>query len=117
MPAARDDDNGSGSVWVLALMLSLALVAVAASAAAAGLALHARAAAAADLAALAAADRLQRNGTSGDACGAAQRIATENRATLDSCVVHGQIAVVAVSCRWPSLRPLIARATARAGPV
>lgn len=71
-----------------------------------------RAAGAADAAALAAADTVT-GAITGDACVRAGEAAVANGAVVESCVVSGAIATVAVSV---SRGPLTATARARAGP-
>jgi secretion/DNA translocation related TadE-like protein len=106
-------DDGSGTVWVLALVVLLASSAVAVTLLLGVVAAHRRAVAAADLAALAAAGRLDRSPWA--ACQAAAAVVRANRAGLAGCDVQGWSVVV--SARVDPVLPLLppVEATARAG--
>lgn len=109
-------DRGSAGILVLALAFVVALVgALAASVGAVAVARH-RAASAADLAALAAADRVLQGPSV--ACAAAGVAARAVSARLDSCRLEGDVADVVVAVRpagavgsWG-----VARSHSRAGP-
>lgn len=109
-------DRGSGTVLVLCLAAVLtATTAVLVALGAAAVTRH-RAASAADLAALAAADRVLEG--EAVACAAAERTLTGLGAAVTSCRVDGDRATVVVSVRpgGPLGRLGAARAVARAGP-
>jgi secretion/DNA translocation related TadE-like protein len=106
-------DHGSGSVWVLVLATVLASSAVTVALLLGVVTAHRRAVAAADLAALAAAERLRESPWA--ACQAAAVVVQANRAGLTRCVVQGSSVVVAarVDPALPLLPPV--EASARAG--
>ena len=111
----RHLERGSGTVYAalaLVVMTACALVVMSFTAAAAA---HHRAASAADLAALAAAQSLQRGG---DSCADAALIAHRNGATLTSCRVEAEDVIVEVSVDGPTAfgRRWTLDAAARAGP-
>jgi len=116
LTSETDVDSGSGTIWVLCALFVLAAVSAGILAVAVAGTQHARAAAAADLAALAAADTLQRRGSVRQACASADRIGGLNGAVLERCVVTGEVVDVAVTGGLVPLIGLPARATARAGP-
>ena len=108
-------DHGSGTIYAaiaVVMMTAFALAVLTFSAAAAA---HHRAASAADLAALAAAQSLQRGG---DGCAEAARIATRNGAALTGCRISGEDVTVEVSVDGPTAfgRRWTLDAAARAGP-
>jgi len=112
-------EAGSATVWVLALAAVLGLLAVAVGLIAGVSAARNRAAAAADLAALAAARRLQTD--PGDACRSAAAVAVANGASLVACrSPDGVVVDVAVEtgAALPGWLPRLgaARVSARAGP-
>lgn len=74
-----------------------------------------RARLAADLAAIAAAARLQETADPGGACTRAESLAASNRARLTGCVVNGAVVDVRVEVD-PATWPAPATARARAGP-
>ncbi|MGN6252373.1 MAG: Rv3654c family TadE-like protein [Marmoricola sp.] len=113
-------EAGAATVFALALLALLVVVALACAVAVAALAGHRHAEAAADLAALAAAQALQR---ADDACGAAAQVATANGARLDDCALEGTDVVVEVHVLLPGVGRLLGPgavpalpARARAGP-
>lgn len=118
-------DRGSGTVLVLALAAVIVLVAGLLGLLAASFLAHARAQGAADLAALGAAERLQRQsvfteaadsppGADGPPCALAGAVAEHNRARLVACRTEpAGIVTVEVAVDSPGGS---ARAQARAGP-
>ncbi|MGH3326981.1 MAG: Rv3654c family TadE-like protein [Streptomycetales bacterium] len=123
MPAAprgpgvrRPADAGSGTVWVLLLVSVVWVAGTFTLALGQVLAARHRAGGAADLAALAAAERVV-DGRS-QACGAAERVVRANDASLVACVLQGDVADVLVEVSFPALLEVLppARARARAGP-
>jgi secretion/DNA translocation related TadE-like protein len=111
----RRDQRGAASLLVVALLAVLLLVGAALGVVAAMVWAHRVAQSAADLSALAAATGL-RDGA--DACGAAERIAGANDASLTSCLVQGEEVVVEVTVAGPRWLGQDAdlSARARAGP-
>lgn len=110
----RGDEHGAASVLALALVAVLVLAAVAAAGAVGIVLAHRRAQSAADLAALAAAQALQRGE---DPCAAAGTIAQAHRTRLTSCGMDGEIVVVTASVELPPvLGGSAASGRARAGP-
>jgi secretion/DNA translocation related TadE-like protein len=105
-------DRGSGSVLALAVLGAVAIVAIAALALGAALTVRQRVIGAADAAALAAADGAS-GAVAGEPCALARRLAEAGGAALDSCVVDGLVATVAVSAR---VGPVPFGARSRAGP-
>ncbi|WP_328703548.1 Rv3654c family TadE-like protein [Actinomyces sp. zg328] len=112
------DERGEGTVLMagvigVILAITLGLSGLMRAEGAAG-----RARTAADMAALAGATALNSIVAPGDPCAAAQRLASANGATLDSCRVEGEDVIVGVSVDVTVLGvPRQARAHARAGPV
>lgn len=108
-------DRGAATVLVLALTGLLLLVGAALAVVAAVFVAHREAQAAADLAALAGAQSVA---TGADPCGAADAVATANRAALTACVVDARevrVRVVVDGPRWLGQHGDLA-AEARAGP-
>lgn len=112
----RDGQRGAGTVFVLTIVLVIMVVMQAVAVLAAGQSARHRAAAAADLAALAAANRLALG--SADPCADAGRIAQANGATLRDCVVDGMEVEVQVRAETASVLPWLPAQDrrARAGP-
>lgn len=111
------DERGSATVWVLALAGLLAFLGAATVLVGAAEVARHRATAAADLAALAGAGRAAVGDP--DPCAAAARVATANRALVDSCDVRADAVVavrVHVQLRLGPLGVVQAPARARAGP-
>ncbi|BAW92009.1 hypothetical protein CHIBA101_0134 [Actinomyces sp. Chiba101] len=110
-------ERGEGTVLMVGIIgvilaITLGLSGLMRAGAAAG-----RARTAADMAALAGATVLNSIVAPGDPCAAAQRLASANGATLDSCRVEGEDVVVGASVDATVLGvPRQARAHARAGP-
>ncbi|MFE6870795.1 Rv3654c family TadE-like protein [Kitasatospora sp. NPDC057692] len=118
---ARREDAGSATVWLLLCALLGCLVCTAALSVGAVVGARHRAESAADLAALAAADRLLLDADGG--CGRAGAVAAAQEAAVVSCTVDlaadavevvAQVPVAGLSSRLP-VGP--ARARARAGPI
>lgn len=110
----RRDERGAASIVALSLVAVLVLVAVASAGVAAVVVAHRRAQSAADLAALAAAQALQRGG---DPCAAGSSIAQAQRSALTGCGVDGPDVVVIASVELPLLLGGSAvSGRARAGP-
>lgn len=109
------DQSGAATVVALACTALLFLVAVAAATAVALVVSHRRAQSAADLAALAAAQALQRGA---DPCAAGGRIAAAQGAELAECDIDGEEVTVVVTIRGPHApgRDAELRGRARAGP-
>lgn len=112
-----EEEHGSGTVTVTALIAVSLIVAMAVLLWVAATHASMRAASAADLAALAAADTA-RGLRTGDPCGVAEAVATENTAQLQSCVVEAggtsvQISV-SVPVKFVALEIQLYAATARA---
>jgi secretion/DNA translocation related TadE-like protein len=108
-------ERGSGTVYAAIATVMLTASALAVMTFTAAAAAHHRAASAADLAALAAAQSLQRGG---DSCADAARIATRNGARLTGCRIDGEDVIVEVSVDGPTAfgRRWTLGAAARAGP-
>jgi secretion/DNA translocation related TadE-like protein len=110
----RRGEHGAASVIAVGLLAVLVLTAVASSGSVAIIVTHRRAQSAADLAALAAAQALQRGS---DPCAAGAAIARAQDADLTGCTVEGPEVVVIASLRMP---PALGGSTiagrARAGP-
>jgi secretion/DNA translocation related TadE-like protein len=109
------DERGAASVLTLALAGVLVLVGAALSVVAALVVDHRAAQSAADLAALAAAQRVA---DGGDPCAAAAGVAAANGAVLTSCAVQGRevrLRVLVEGPRWLGQRGDL-EAEARAGP-
>jgi len=105
-------DRGSATIYVTAFVALLTMAGVAVAVVAAGFHAHRRAAAAADLAALAAAERVGFESSS--ACHVAAAIATTNGARLERCQLLGSSVIVSVAVTpangWlPTIR-VVARA-------
>ena len=111
----RRRERGSGTVDAAVAIVMVTACALAVMMFTAAAAAHHRAASAADLAALAAAQSLQRGG---DSCADAARIAARNGATLTSCRIDGEDVIVEVSVDGPTAfgRRWTLGAAARAGP-
>ncbi|RIQ27331.1 Rv3654c family TadE-like protein [Jiangella rhizosphaerae] len=107
---------GAGTVLILSVVLVIMVATQAVAVLAAGQSARHRAAAAADLAALAAANRLALG--SADPCADAGRIAEANGAALRDCVVDGMEVEVQVRVETTSLLPWLPAQDrrARAGP-
>ncbi|GAB2992077.1 Rv3654c family TadE-like protein [Nocardioides montaniterrae] len=108
-------ERGGATVLVVACLGLLLFVGAALGVVAAMAAAHRRAQAAADLAALGAAQVLQRGG---DACGQAAVLASANGARIGGCSIEGRAVRVTVSVtgpRWLGQRADLS-AEARAGP-
>lgn len=114
--ARRCGERGAGTVLVLAIMLVVMVAVQAVAVLAAGQTARHRAAAAADLAALAAAQRLASGAV--DPCADAGRIARANGAALRDCVVDGLEVEVQVRVETTSVLPWLPaqERRARAGP-
>ncbi|MGH3342160.1 MAG: Rv3654c family TadE-like protein [Carbonactinosporaceae bacterium] len=112
----RSADAGSGTVWVLLLVSVVWAVGTFTLALGQALSARHRAGGAADLAALAAAERVV-DGRS-QACGAAERVVRANDAHLVACAIQGDVADVLVEVPFPALLEVLppSRARARAGP-
>lgn len=106
------DDRGSGSVLALAVLGVVTIVALAVLALGVALADRQRVIGAADAAALAAADAAS-GAVAGAPCVLAAHLAAAGGARLDSCVVDGLVATVAVSA---NIGPARFTARSRAGP-
>lgn len=115
----KSDDRGSASLWVLGACALIAFVAAVAFARADARQARHRAEAAADLASLAAAERI---GVGDDSCDQAARLALQNGARLTSCQLSlsadgrsGQVQVTVMSMiRLPLIGTRSATASARA---
>ncbi|MFF7452924.1 Rv3654c family TadE-like protein [Kitasatospora sp. NPDC008115] len=120
-PVPRRADTGSATVWLLACAMLGCLVCTAVLSVGAVVAARHRAESAADLAALAAADRLLLDADGG--CGRAQAVAAVQKAVVVACAVDQAEDAVEVVAQVPvSGLPLRlpvgpARARARAGPI
>jgi len=116
MIAPRWGSEGSASIYVLLLLAVICATGVVALAAGHALAVRHRAGAAADLAALAAADRVLEGAAR--ACDLAGSIARANGARVVACTVQGDLVDLLVEIRLSAglsrLPPV--RARARAGP-
>jgi len=114
--SARDRDAGVAAVLVLALSAVLALVGSVTVTLAAVAVARQRAASVADLAALAAAQASLRGPA--EACAQAARVAMLSDASLRSCSLEGDVAVVVAEVRPPGVLGGLgsASARARAGP-
>lgn len=114
--ARRCGERGAGTVLVLAIVLVVMIAVQAVAVLAAGQTARHRAAAAADLAALAAAQRLAAGAV--DPCTDAGRIARANGAALRDCVVDGLEVEVQVRVETTSVLPWLPaqERRARAGP-
>src|SRR5690625_4180662 len=107
-------ERGSGTVLGLAVIAVAIILTMAVASLARVTAARGSAQTGADLAALAAAERLHATGSPGAACELAARVAGAHEVRLESCAVQGQVVQVHTS---RSAGPgLTARATARAGP-
>ncbi len=115
MPGHRAGERGAATVLVVAMAAVVLLVGCAVAGAVGLVVEHRRAQAAADLAALAAAQALQRGG---DACREAAGLATRNGARLAGCEVHGAEVEVSTAVPGPEVVPwpVEVTGTARAGP-
>jgi secretion/DNA translocation related TadE-like protein len=108
------DDRGAATAMSLGLVGLLVLVSAICVGTVAIVLAHRRAQIAADLASLAGATALQRDG---DPCAAASRTAERNDAVVTSCLVEGATVLVATSVRLPLvLGGDEVPARARAGP-
>ncbi|MBB5787599.1 Rv3654c family TadE-like protein [Jiangella mangrovi] len=116
MRGRRCGERGAGTVLVLAVVLVVMVAVQAVAVLAAGQTARHRAAAAADLAALAAAQRLASGAV--DPCADAGRIAQANGADLRDCVVDGAEVEVQVRVETQSALPWLPAQDrrARAGP-
>lgn len=112
----RGGEHGAGTVLLLSITMVVLVVLQAVAVLAAGHTTRHRAAAAADLAALAAAQRLALGAA--DPCADAGRIARANGATLRNCVVDGVEVEVQVRVETTSALPWLPAQDrrARAGP-
>lgn len=108
----RRSQRGAATILVVAMAGLLMFVMTGLAAGTGLVTAQRRAQAAADLAALAAASRLD------DACTAAREVAAANAAVLDSCRVDGRDVTVGVFVRGPRVpwRDVRVGAEARAGP-
>ncbi|MFF2352510.1 Rv3654c family TadE-like protein [Kitasatospora sp. NPDC058115] len=119
--APRRADTGSATVWLLAFVLLGCLACTAALSVGAVVGARHRAESAADLAALAAADRLLLDADGG--CGRAEAVAAAQAATVVACAVDREEDAVEVVAQVPvtGLPPRLpvgpALGRARAGPV
>lgn len=107
-------ERGSGTVLGLAVIAVTIILTVTVAALAGVTAARGAAQTAADLAAVAAAQRLHATGSAGASCELATVVVQAHEVRLESCAVHG--AVVEVRTSRPAGPGLTARATARAGP-
>ncbi|MFF8769711.1 Rv3654c family TadE-like protein [Kitasatospora sp. NPDC015120] len=120
-PAPRRADTGSATVWLLAFVLLGCLACTAALSVGAVVGARHRAESAADLAALAAADRLLLDADGG--CRRAEAVAAAQAATMVACAVDREEDAVEVVAQVPvtGLPPRLpvgpALGRARAGPV
>lgn len=117
MPVRRRcSQRGAGTVFILSIVLVVMVALQAVAVLAAGQSARHRAAAAADLAALAAANRLAFG--SADPCADAGRIADANGAVLRDCVIDGMEVEVQVRVDTMSALPWLPAQDrrARAGP-
>lgn len=99
MTARRQRERGSASIWVLALAFVLFAGAVVVSLYGSAVTARHRAAAAADLAALAAAERLW-SGDPAEPCRIARTVASRNGAVVDECRVGTGYATVTTEVRF-----------------
>jgi len=100
LPPRRSEQRGAATVTALSLLSVLMLAAFVAAGAVALVAGHRKAQSAADLAALAAAQALQRGD---DPCTAGREIASAQNAALTGCSVEGSEVVVIASVHLSSL--------------
>jgi secretion/DNA translocation related TadE-like protein len=115
-------EKGSASIWVLTAAALLMVIAYAVVLRGVAVLARHRAEAAADLAALAGADQVGRDGGVSAICGAAARIASDNRATVVACrsqlAADGRSGAVVVQIAMPVRLPVLGArrvtATARA---
>ncbi|ACQ78886.1 conserved hypothetical protein [Beutenbergia cavernae DSM 12333] len=118
---SRDRDRGSATVLVLGLVGALAVLLVAVALLGAVARARGTAQTAADLAALAAARVANDPWASGDPCAVADAVARAHAAELTSCSVTGGVldvtTAVPVSVTRGADGPMVAEASARAGPV
>ncbi len=114
---ARGREQGSATVWCLMLLGALSLSWIVTMAWGRAVAARHQAGSAADLAALAAADRVF-DGTA-DPCRVATRIARAHGAILRKCEFLGDVVDVVVEARFPALLGALppAQVRARAGPL
>lgn len=113
MTTLRPGERGSASIWVLALAFVLFAGAVTVSLYGSAVTARHRAAAAADLAALAAAERLW-SGDPAEPCRTARTVATRNGAALDECRVGAGYAAVATEVRFRGMLARLGHASGRA---